>query len=81
MKKLSAEEAKNIIPLTSGRMTQLSANLRQLQVGEALILETKDWRTKDTPYRVANLIAKRYGWRFEQGRMPDGSGWIFKRVG
>jgi hypothetical protein len=42
---------------------------------EAVVLEAKDWKTKSTPYRVADYIAKRHGWKFEQGRMPDGSGW------
>lgn len=81
MKKLSAEEASGIVPLTHSRETLLSAMLKQLQVGEAIVLEAKDWKTKSAPYRVANNIAKRQGWRFEQGRMPDGSGWVFKRMG
>ena len=80
MKILSPEEAQNIIPLSKGRMTLLSAKLKQLKVGEALVLESKDWSAKTPPYRVANNVAKRHGWRFEQGRMPDGLGWIFKRV-
>lgn len=80
MKKLSAEEASGIVPLKHSRETLLSAMLKQLQVGEAIVMEAKDWKTKGTPYRVANNIAKRQGWKFEQGRMPDGSGWVFKRV-
>ncbi len=80
MKILTAEEAQGIIPLRKGRETLLSAKLKQLRVGDALILHPDDWKTKSTPYRVANNIAKRHGWRFEQGRMPDGSGWVFKRV-
>lgn len=81
MKKLSAEEASNIVPVKNSRETLLSAMLKQLQVGEGIMLEAKDWKTKTAPYRVANNIAKRRGWKFEQGRMPDGSGWVFKRVG
>lgn len=80
MKILNAEEAKDIIPLTSGRETLLSAKLKQLKVGEALVLGANDWKSKGTPYRVANNIAKRHGWEFEQGRMPDGTGWVFKRM-
>lgn len=80
MKILDAEAAKDIIPLTRGRETMLSAKLKQLKVGEALLLADKEWTTKSTPYRVANHLAKRSGWEFEQGRMPDGSGWVFKRV-
>ncbi|MBI1225187.1 MAG: hypothetical protein GC192_08090 [Bacteroidetes bacterium] len=80
MKILEEEEAKNLIPLTKGRETMLSAKLKQLKVGQALVVTPKDWKTKSSPYRVANNIAKRHGWQFEQGRMPDGSGWVFKRV-
>ena len=80
MEILDEEEAKNIIPLTKGRETAVSAKLKQLKVGQALVLPTKDWKTKSSPYRVANNIAKRHGWQFEQGRMPDGSGWVFKRI-
>ena len=79
MKILTAAEAQDIIPLTKGRETLLSSKLKQLKIGEALLLPTADWKTKGTPYRVANNIAKRHGWQFEQGRMPDGSGWVFKR--
>lgn len=81
IKILDAEAAKDLIPVTRGRETLLSSKLKQLKVGEALILPDKDWKTKSPPYRVAINIAKRHGWQFEQGRMPDGSGWLFKRVG
>lgn len=81
MKKLSVEEASRLMPIRNSRETLFSAMLKQLQVGEAIVLEAKDWKTKTAPYRVANNIAKRQGWKFEQGRMPDGSGWLFKRVG
>ena len=81
MKKLSAEEASKLMPIRNSRETLLSAMLKQLQVGEAIVLEAKEWKTKTAPYRVANNIAKRHGWLFEQGRLPDGTGWLFKRVG
>ena len=81
MKKLNEEEASNLMPLKGGRETLLSSQLKQLKIGEAIVLEAKDWKTKSPPYRVANGIAKRYGWKFGQGRMPDGSGWLFKRTG
>ncbi len=80
MKILNEEEARDIIPVSKGRLTLLAVKLQQLKIGEALILESGEWRTKSPPYRIANDLAKRTGRRFEQGRMPDGSGWIFKRV-
>lgn len=80
MKILSAEEARDLLPVKRGRETALSAQLKQLKVGEALVLPASEWKTKGSPYRVANHLAKQHGWRFEQGRMPDGSGWVFKRM-
>ncbi len=80
MKIYDAEAAKDLIPVTRGRETALSAYLKQLKVGEALSIADKEWKTKSTPYRVANNISKRHGWKFEQGRMPNGNGWLFKRV-
>lgn len=80
MKIFNATEAKDIIPIIRGRETKLSSKLKQLKVGEALFMANNEWKTKSTPYRVANNISKRHGWEFEQGRMPDGSGWVFKRI-
>ena len=77
---MNAEEAIGLMPIRNSRETLLSVMLKQLQVGEAIVLEAGEWKTKSSPYRVANNIAKRHGWKFEQGRMMDGSGWAFKRV-
>lgn len=79
MKKLNTEEASGLVIIRHGRETFLSALLKKLTVGEAVVLEAKDWKAGGSPYRVANNIAKRYGWGFEQGRLQDG-GWAFKRV-
>lgn len=80
MKIFDATEAKDIIPIKHGRETKLSVKLKQLKVGEALFMADQEWKTKSSPYRVANNISKRHGWVFEQGRMPDNSGWVFKRI-
>lgn len=80
MKICDAEVPKELIPITRGRETALSTKLKQLKVGEAQSLDDKEWKTKSTPYRVANNVSKRHRWEFGQGRMPDGSGWLFKRV-
>ena len=80
MELLNEAEARDIVPLTKGRETLLSARLKELKIGQALVVTPKDWKTKSSPYRVANNIARRHGRQFEQGRMPDGSGWVFKRV-
>ncbi|MCG3164567.1 MAG: hypothetical protein POELPBGB_00321 [Bacteroidia bacterium] len=81
MKKLTAEEAKNIIPLKPGKYTLLYSQLIQLKPGEALIITTCDWVTNKPPYETIRRVMKNTGLKLEYGRMPDGSGWLVKRVG
>ncbi len=80
MKTLSPEEAKKILPVTQGRHSWLAAELKQLPVGGAVIIEYNEWKTKTPPYRIANRVTKTYGWKFQNGKMPDGTGWIIKRI-
>ena len=81
MKKLSAEEAKNVHPVGKGKFTWLYKELIQLAVNEAIIINNQDWKTKTGPYPTIKRAAKNTHFQFEYGRMPDGSGWIVKRVG
>jgi hypothetical protein len=80
MKKLSVEEAAELPLIKNGRETVVSAMLKQLKPGEALIITRADWKAKGAPYRIANAIARKTGRKFEKGRLPDGSGWVVKRV-
>ena len=58
MKKLTAEEAKDLHPLKPGRFTLVYSQLMQLQIGEALIITSKDWVTKYPPYNTIRNVAK-----------------------
>jgi hypothetical protein len=80
MKKLTEEESKDLIPLRSGRITLVYSELVQLKVGETLIITPKDWITRKPPYATIRRAAKNAGFTFDYGRMPDGSGWVVKRV-
>lgn len=80
MKKLSAEEGKDLMPVTNGRTTLVSAIVSNLLIGEVLIIARADWKGKKPPYQVVNRVAKKTGRTFEKGRMPDGSGWMVKRL-
>jgi hypothetical protein len=80
MKILSKEETAKITPLNKGRQTTVYANLIQLEPGEGLHIEKKDWRTKYRPSVLVNRAGKRLNRKFECKRMPDGSGWLVKRV-
>ena len=80
MKKLTAEEAKDLIPLKPGKHNWVYKHTMQLKVGEALIVRYEDWKTKNTPYTTFRTVAKNTGFVLDFGRMPDGSGWLVKRV-
>jgi len=80
MKKLTKEEATDLFLSGKGRTTKVSAMVASLHVGEALIISREDWKTKSSPYRVVNYLAKKTGRKFIKGRLPDGSGWAVKRV-
>jgi hypothetical protein len=80
MKKLSAEEGKDFIPVTNGRTTKVRAMVSTLLVGEVLIITRQEWHGKRPPYEVVNRVAKASGRQFIKGRTPDGTGWAVKRV-
>ncbi len=80
MKKLSKAEAEQMQTASRGRTTTVSAMAATLLPGEALIVSRDDWKTNDAPYRVVNYLAKKTGRVFEKGRLPDGSGWLIKRL-
>jgi hypothetical protein len=80
MKKLTVEEAADITPIKRGRETEVSKALKQLKIGEGLVITHADWQTAGSPYRVVQNVSKSLGRTFENGKMPDGSGWIVKRL-
>ena len=80
MKKLSVEEASDMPLIKSGRETLMSAMIKLLQQGEALVITRADWKAKGAPYRIANAISRKTGRKFEKGRLTDGSGWAVKRI-
>lgn len=80
MQKLSKEEADQIIPAGKGRNTLVGGAVKNLAVGEGLIITRKDWFTKSPPYTAINYVARTTGRTFRKGRMPDGSGWFVQRV-
>ncbi len=80
MKLLTPEEAGKISPVKNGRTTLISSALLNLQPGAGLIVDRTDWKGLSSPYRIARHITKKKGFKYEYGRMPDGSGWFFKRL-
>ena len=80
MKILKNEEAAQVNIVGSGRVSKIGAMAAQLNVGEVLVVYKTDWRGKNPPYASVNRLAKKTGRKFVKGRMPDGSGWAFRRV-
>ena len=81
MKKLTAEESKNLVPVTNGRTSRVIAEASTLLMGETLIITRDDWKSKRPPYQAVDRLAKRTGRKFVRGRTPDGKGWMVTRVG
>ena len=80
MKKYTVEEAQSLHIVVSGRTTKISAMALSLEIGEAFDITRADWKGKNPPYRIINRVAKKTGRKFIKGRLPDGSGWVVKRV-
>ncbi len=80
IRRLTDEEFESLTPLTHGRETIVTAALKQLKTGEGIVITRAEWKAKETPYKAISRIAQKYNRVFEKGRMPDGSGWIVKRI-
>jgi hypothetical protein len=80
MKKLNKEEADSVITLGRGNSSLVAAAIKQLQTGEGLVIEKKDWGKKTAPFRVVNYFAKKSGRVFRNGTLTDKSGWFVQRL-
>lgn len=80
MKRLSPEEVANLHPIKGGRHTWLHKELHMIELGAGLIIHNKDWNGKRPPYEVIRRVAKKLSRKFEYGRLPDGTGWLVKRI-
>jgi hypothetical protein len=77
---LSEEEALQTNIIKQGRNSLLRKNLLTLKVGQVLFLPNKEWQGAHPPYHIARRIAAQTEAKFDYGRKPDGTGWLFKRV-
>jgi hypothetical protein len=81
MRKLTPEEASEVVMLKKGRRTRLNIELSQLKAGEGIeIKKQTDWVGKRPPYRLISRFAKRHGWKIVATRAPDDMGWRVTRV-
>ena len=80
MRIYNKEEAKELHPLKKGNHNWLYKALLLLEVGQAIGIDQKEWKTSNTPYATIRRVAEKLGREFDYGRHPDGSGWLVKRL-
>ena len=80
MEKITLHEFRGIALHKQGRTSQFYNELLKLKPGEGLTIFKKEWHASYPPTRMANRIAKRYGYLFEQGALPARDGWRMLRV-
>lgn len=80
MKKLSEEEFQNLTLRGKGRSSHVFNSLINLKVGEALLLEKKDWTRKASPSTLVRYIEKKHNMKFAYSAIEGGKGWAIKRL-
>lgn len=81
MKKLSPQETAKILAAHRGAKSRnpVLAEVRNLEVGETLLIESKDWLTKTSPVVIINSCF-RDGRKYTIKTLAKGAGWICTRV-
>jgi hypothetical protein len=80
MEKITKEEFISTPLHRRGRTSHFYNEMLKLKPDEGLTIYKKEWRAHYAPTQMANRIAKRYGYKFEQGALLDRSGWRVLRV-
>ena len=81
MKKITEEEASQLLLQPKGRGTPVRTALLALKVGEYLLIEKKDWHWKtQTPVTYCRRLEENHKVKFECHRIADGSGYLAKRI-
>lgn len=80
MKKLSADEFDQLPIKGKGRSSHVFNSIVNLQIGEALLIEQKDWKRKASPSTLVRYIEKNHDMKFTCGSIAGGSGWAVRRI-
>ena len=80
MEKISEEQFRTVALHGRGRSTPYYNEMLKLKPGEGLTITKKEWQRNYAPSQMANRIAKKYGYKFEQGALPGRDGWSVLRV-
>lgn len=81
MKKLSKEEAKNINKRPAGRSSMARIHLLNMEVGDIILLEPKDWKWKSRkPSTYCRKLERDTAREWNCETALDGSGWVIERM-
>ncbi|MBA3970564.1 MAG: hypothetical protein H0X46_00140 [Bacteroidetes bacterium] len=80
MQKLTSAEYEQLAIRGKGRSSHVFNSIVNLQVGEALLIEHRDWKRKASPSTLVRYIEKNHGMRFSCGAISGGNGWAVRRV-
>ncbi|MDP3567460.1 hypothetical protein [Sediminibacterium sp.] len=80
MKLLKEEEFNNLALKGKGRSSPIFNSIVNLNVGEAVLIEKKDWNRKASPSTLVKYIEKTHALKFTCGELVNGQGWAVKRI-
>jgi hypothetical protein len=80
MKKLTSDEYDQLAIRGKGRSSHVFNSIVNLQVGEAILIEQKDWKRKASPSTLVRYIEKNHDMRFTCGSIAGGNGWAVRRI-
>ncbi|MEO6303144.1 MAG: hypothetical protein ABIP51_08215 [Bacteroidia bacterium] len=80
MKILKEEEFNNLALKGKGRSSLIFNSLVNLNVGEAILIEKRDWHRKASPSTLVKYIEKTHSLKFTCAALLNGQGWAVKRI-
>lgn len=80
MKILTSDEYDQLAIRGKGRSSHVFNSIVNLQVGEALLIEQKDWKRKASPSTLVRYIEKNHDMKFTCGSIAGGNGWAVRRI-
>lgn len=80
IRRITPDEKKNMLLTGRGPGGWLTPLLKQLDVGEIVLIPFEDWKAKYHPGTTASRVGIKYGKKFETLRDLRGSGWVITRL-
>lgn len=80
MRLLKEEEFNSLALKGKGRSSPIFNSLVNLNIGEGVLIEKKDWNRKASPSTLVKYIEKTHSLKFTCGELLNGQGWAVKRI-